>query len=199
MQNTVINKKERAILVGVGEAYRQDGDPHLNNPLEELRLLADTAGALVVGTLIQLRSQIDITYYMGKGKAQELRDEVERLHATSVIFDNDLSPAQVANLQKLLNIKVIDRSGLILDIFAFRARTREAKIQVELAQMKYLLPRLTRQWTHLSRQVGGIGTRGPGETQLEVDRRRVRDRISHLSRQLKTIEKRRTISRKRRE
>ncbi|MCE5252483.1 GTPase HflX [bacterium] len=196
---TLEQKKERAILVGIGVEYRQNDDQHRNEPLEELRLLADTAGALVIETMIQPRQEIDATYYMGKGKAQELLEEVNRLEATCVIFDNDLAPAQVANLQKLLDIKVIDRSGLILDIFAFRARTREAKIQVELAQLKYMLPRLTRQWTHLSRQVGGIGTRGPGETQLEVDRRRVRDRIAHLAQVLATIEKRRELTRKKRE
>ncbi|MBN1293856.1 MAG: GTPase HflX [Candidatus Latescibacteria bacterium] len=188
---------ERAILVNVVEDKKLSGNSDFD-PLEELRLLADTAGAQVVGTLSQIRSHIDSTYFIGKGKADELKDEVEKLEASSVIFNNDLSPAQVSNLQKLLGVKVIDRSGLILDIFALRARTREAKTQVELAQLKYMLPRLTRQWTHLSRQVGGIGTRGPGETQLEVDRRRIRDRIAHLSQVLDTISKRHSVSRKKR-
>ncbi len=199
MENISENKKERTILVGVGEEYRMHDDDIHEDALEELRLLALTAGANVVGTVVQSRSHIDKTYYIGKGKAQELLEEVTRLKASSVIFNNDLSPAQVANLQKLINIKVLDRSGLILDIFALRARTREAKTQVELAQLKYLLPRLTRQWTHLSRQEGGIGTRGPGETQLEVDRRCIRDRISHLSRTVETIKKRHDVSRKKRE
>ena len=188
---------ERTILVNAGEENKMNVHSSID-PLEELRLLADTAGALVVGTISQTRSHIDSTYYIGKGKADELKEEVIKHEATSVIFNNDLSPAQVSNLQKLLEVKVIDRSGLILDIFALRARTREAKTQVELAQLKYMLPRLTRQWTHLSRQVGGIGTRGPGETQLEVDRRRIRDRIAHLSRVLETISKRHSVSRKKR-
>ena len=195
MHEIIDQKRERTILVGAGEEYGAEGNRHDSEPFEELRLLVKTAGGHVVGTLTQHRSHIDKTYYIGKGKAHELSEEVTRLEASSVIFDNDLTPAQVSNLQKLLEIKVIDRSGLILDIFALRAKTREAKTQVELAQLKYLLPRLTRQWTHLSRQVGGIGLRGPGETQLEVDRRRVRDRISHLAATMKKIEKQRHVSR----
>ena len=197
MQEIHEKVRERSILVSAGGGQGKNGY-FISDPLEELRLLTDTAGAVVTGTITQQRAQIDSTYYIGKGKVLELKEEVERLHATSVIFNNDLSPAQVSNLQKLINVKIIDRSGLILDIFALRARTREAKTQVELAQLKYLLPRLTRQWTHLSRQVGGIGTRGPGETQLEVDRRRVRERIAHLTRVLKTISKRHDVSRKKR-
>ncbi|MFC1508879.1 GTPase HflX [Candidatus Omnitrophota bacterium] len=195
MHEIIEQKSERTILVGAGEEYGTSGNMHDSKFFEELRLLVKTAGAHVVGTVTQSRSHIDKTYYIGKGKAHELGEEVVRLNASSVIFDNDLTPAQVSNLQKLLEVKVIDRSGLILDIFALRARTSEAKTQVELAQLKYLLPRLTRQWTHLSRQVGGIGLRGPGETQLEVDRRRVRDRILHLTATLKKIEKQRHVSR----
>ncbi|MFC1608311.1 GTPase HflX [Candidatus Latescibacterota bacterium] len=198
MQKIEEKTQERTILVGAGINYKTSVEDESGEILDELKLLAKTAGASVVGTLVQTRSTIDKTYYIGKGKAAELGELVAELEASSVIFDNDLTPAQVSNLQKLLDIKVIDRSGLILDIFAQRARTREAKTQVELAQLKYLLPRLTRIWTHLSRQEGGIGTRGPGETQLEVDRRRIRERISHLSRVLKTIEKRHSISRKKR-
>jgi GTPase len=187
--------KERVILVGFGKNY---GNEELLNddPLIELQLLAETAGAEVVGTLTQSRSSIDPRYYIGKGKALELKESVQELETSTVIFDNDLSPAQVSNHEKLLEIKVIDRSGLILDIFALRARTSEAKTQVELAQLQHLLPRLTRQWTHLSRQVGGIGVRGPGETQLEVDRRMIRKRITRLADNLKTIEKRHEVSRK---
>lgn len=195
MIETTRNSRERVILVGVGEAYGKGADSLSPDPLSELRLLADTAGAEVVGTIVQGRSINDPASCIGKGKVQELKEAVDRCEANSVIFDNDLTPAQASNLEELLNVAVIDRSGLILDIFAIRAKTREAKTQVELAQMKYLLPRLTRRWTHLSRQEGGIGMRGPGETQLEVDRRRVRDRIAHLSETLKTIEKQRTISR----
>jgi len=189
--------RERAILVSVAD---EKGLHHGRDSerLEELRLLADTAGADVAGIVIQKKPVIAPTYYIGKGKADELKEEVLEKEADIVMFDNDLSPAQLSNLEKLLDIKVIDRSGLILDIFALRARTREAKTQVELAQLKYLLPRLTRQWTHLSRQQGGIGMRGPGETQLEVDRRRIRQRISHLNDILKKIERRREMSRKQR-
>jgi len=197
MQELSKKVTERSILVSTGDKEKQNGYDDFDS-LEELKLLADTAGAVSVGTITQRRNSIDSAYYIGKGKVLELKEETERLKATSVIFNNDLSPAQVSNLQKMLDVKVIDRSGLILDIFALRARTREAKTQVELAQLKYLLPRLTRQWTHLSRQVGGIGTRGPGETQLEVDRRRVRERIAHLTKILKTISKRHDVSKKKR-
>ncbi|MDP2981918.1 MAG: GTPase HflX [Candidatus Latescibacter sp.] len=190
--------KERVILVGAGEKFGKTDCSPCSDPIEELRLLADTAGAEVVGTVFQARSLVDVTYYIGKGKVQELKEEVERLGASTVIFDNDLAPAQVSNLEEFLDVKVIDRTGLILDIFALRAKTREAKTQVELAQLKYLLPRLTRRWTHLSRQVGGIGVRGPGETQLEVDRRRVRSRIAHLSGVLEKIDRQRSISRQKR-
>ena len=191
--------KERAILVGAGKHCNDVTGKDSPDHLEELRLLADTAGADVVGTISQYHTEISPIYFIGKGKANELKTEVERVNANIVIFDADLTPAQVSNLQKLLNIKVVDRSGLILDIFALRARTSEAKAQVELAQLKYLLPRLTRQWTHLSRQEGGIGTRsGPGETQLEVDRRRIRQRIGHLTNILKKIEQRHDTARKRR-
>ncbi len=190
-------KKERVILVGFGTGYGNEELLH-DDPLVELRLLAETAGAEVMGTLTQARTAIDPRYYIGKGKAAELKEAVQELDVSTVIFDNDLSPAQVSNHEKLLDKKVIDRSGLILDIFALRARTRTAKTQVELAQLKHILPRLTRQWTHLSRQVGGIGVRGPGETQLEVDRRMIRKRINRLADNLKKIEKRRDLSRKQR-
>ncbi len=191
-------EKERVILVGSGDEYSNDADSISINPLDELKLLAETAGAEVVGYITQTRSKIEPRYYIGEGKALELKDKAKSLEATTVIFDNALSPAQISNHEKLLEVKVIDRSGLILDIFALRARTSEAKTQVELAQLKHILPRLTRQWTHLSRQVGGIGVRGPGETQLEVDRRKVRDRIARLTENLKRIEKRHIVSRNKR-
>jgi GTPase len=194
-QDNKVEIREKAILVGAGSKYGTDRGIDEGSALDELRLLAETAGAEVVGALVQARDEITPRYYIGSGKAEELRDLVEATGATTVIFDNDLSPAQVSNHQNLLNVKVIDRSGLILDIFALRARTSEAKTQVELAQLKHLLPRLTRQWTHLSRQVGGIGVRGPGETQLEVDRRRVRERIKHLTAKLERIEKQSSVSR----
>lgn len=189
--------RERAILVGAGERFA--GRTGENDPLDELRMLADTAGAVVVGTVVQNRSVSDPAFHIGKGKVDELKTEAKRLEATIVIFDNDLSPAQVSNLEEHLEVRVIDRSGLILDIFAIRAKTREAKVQVELAQLKYMLPRLTRRWTHLSRQSGNIGMRGPGETQLEIDRRRTRDRINHLEEVLEVIEKQRTVARRKRQ
>ncbi|KAA3619774.1 MAG: GTPase HflX [Calditrichaeota bacterium] len=189
-------EREKAILVGVSgvEANRWEAEEHL----DELAQLAETAGADVVDTIIQDRKKLDSAYYIGRGKAEYLSNVVQELKAEVVIFDDDLTPAQTKNLGKLLDKKVIDRSALILDIFANRAQTREARTQVELAQLHYSLPRLTRAWTHLSRQVGGIGTRGPGETQLEVDRRLIRKRITNLERDLEKIEKQRILRRKHR-
>lgn len=166
--------------------------------LDELAFLADTAGAEVVDRVLQERRSIDPSTIIGKGKVQQVARLAEEQDANIIIFDLDLSPAQNKNLEKMINRKIIDRSGLILDIFAKRARTKEAQIQVELAQLEYLLPRLTRQWTHLSRQEGGIGTRGPGETQLEVDRRAIWKRIDHLKSELNRIEKQRSTRRKHR-
>jgi GTP-binding protein HflX len=156
--------------------------------LAELEELALTAGAVTIYKMIQSKYSVEPAFYIGKGKAEELAQVVEDKKIDIVIFDDDLSPVQVRNLEKLLNRKIVDRSGLILDIFAFRAKTKEAKTQVELAQLQYMLPRLTRAWTHLSKQYGGIGTKGPGETQIETDRRIIRDRISHLKENLVKIE-----------
>ncbi len=195
MPNT--SKRERAILVGLAGVHADRWET--KDYLDELSLLADTAGAEVIHRMIQERSHIDAAYFIGKGKAAQLARLAEELEVDVIIFDDDLSPAQARNLEKLCGRKVIDRSALILDIFARRAKTREAKTQVELAQLRYLLPRLTRQWTHLSRQVGGIGTRGPGETQLEVDRRLIRRRITNLVAELRKIEKQRDMRRKHRE
>jgi GTPase len=168
---------ERAILVSVALPSR----PFLgDDPLDELRGLAVTAGAHVVGQLTQKRHDLIPGTYIGKGKLAELSEQVKAEEADVVIFDNDLSPAQVRNLEKATGAKVIDRSELILDIFATRARSVEAKLQVELAQLEYALPRLRRMWTHLSRYKGGIGLRGPGETQLEEDRRLVALKIRDL-------------------
>ncbi|MBI3788449.1 MAG: GTPase HflX, partial [Ignavibacteriales bacterium] len=163
--------------------------------LDELALLADTAGAEVVARLTQDRDRIDAATFIGKGKVEELRVMIENLKVVLVIFDDDLSPVQARNLERALECKVLDRSGLILDIFASRAKTNEAKTQVELAQLEYHLPRLTRQWTHLSKQFGGIGTKGPGETQIETDRRMIRSRISHLKEKLERIAQQRTTQR----
>jgi GTPase len=185
---------ENVITVGLilPELTRSVTDEHL----EELGKLVETAGGAVVATIVAKRPAPDPATYIGSGKAEELRRTAERHEATLIVFDDDLSPAQVRNLEKITGKKVIDRSALILDIFAGRARSREARTQVELAQLEYMLPRLTRQWSHLERQAGGIGTRGVGETQLELDRRIVRTRISRLKDDLSRIEKHRQTQRK---
>ena len=180
-------RAERAILFSVmlPDDY-VDGE----EPLEELQRLAETAGAKVVHSIVQKRASIDPVYYIGKGKANELAEISEELDVDVLICDDDLSPSQVRNLEKVINKKVIDRSELILDIFATRAKTFQAKLQVELAQLEYTKSRLKRMWTHLSRIEGGIGTRGPGEKQLEVDKRIVARKIQYLRRKLSEIEKR---------
>jgi GTP-binding protein HflX len=178
---------EHAFLVSVA----LPGRPWTSeDPLDELRGLATTAGAVVVGGMTQRRQEIIPATYIGKGKLAELQEQVKASDADVVIFDNDLSPAQVRNLEKATEVKVLDRSELILDIFATRARTVEARLQVELAQLEYSLPRLKRMWTHLSRYSGGIGLRGPGETQLEEDRRLVAHRIRDLRQRLVEVQAR---------
>ncbi len=157
-------------------------------PLEELARLAETAGVEVLARTVQTRSKIDTRTYIGSGKVREIAERAKALKVNLIIFDDDLTPAQGRNLEREIGVRVVDRSELILDIFALRARTSVAKSQVELAQLEYQLPRLARLWEHLSRLGGGIGTRGPGETQLEVDRRRVRDRIRKLKARLKKVE-----------
>lgn len=212
-------KKERAILVGLASRAIADSlterelsadfglaadrsaranalRTRVSEYLDELELLADSAGADVVGTIVQERQTVDPAFFIGSGKAGELALFVKSENINTVIFDDDLSPVQVRNLERVMKCKIIDRSGLILDIFASRARTSEAKTQVELAQLQYLMPRLTRQWTHLSKQFGGIGTKGPGETQIETDRRAIRTRISHLRTKLQHITKERAEQRK---
>lgn len=179
-------RSESAILVGVLLPARR-GD---ERPLDELEGLAEAAGLRVVGQLVQRREAPDAATYLGKGKVEELKGQVAAADADVVIFDNDLSPGQTRNLEKLLGVKVLDRTELILDIFATRARTHQARLAVELAQHEYALPRLKRMWTHLSRQKKGVGLRGPGETQLEEDRRLVESRIRDLRRQLVVIERR---------
>ncbi len=185
---------EKVITVGLvlPELSRGIAEEHL----DELEKLIETAGGAVVEKILARRQAPDPATFVGSGKAEEVKQLAERLQATLVVFDDDLSPAQARNLEKIISAKVIDRSGLILDIFAGRARSREAKTQVELAQLEYLLPRLTRAWTHLERQAGGIGTRGVGETQLELDRRIIRTRIAHLKRELTKIERQRDTQRK---
>jgi GTP-binding protein HflX len=181
--------EERAILVGVNFLSTRPGAPHDFADLDELHRLADTAGADVVGRTEQRRQSPDVRTLIGKGKAEQIRDMAEALDANLVIFDNDLSMAQGRNLEKLVGARVIDRTELILDIFARHARTRRARLQVGLAQLEYYLPRLARMWTHLERQAGGIGTRGPGETQIETDRRIIRKRITQMRRELEHIDR----------
>jgi GTP-binding protein HflX len=163
--------------------------------LEELERLADTAGALVVGRLTQQLDRPNPATYLGSGKVEELGELVAREHATLVIFDDELSPAQGKNVEDALGVRVMDRAELILDIFATRARTHEARLQVELAQLEYMLPRLTRLWTHLEKFRGGIGLRGPGETQLETDRRLIRHRIKVLRERLADVRRSREVQR----
>ena len=186
-------KNEKALLVGVirPNLEKEVILDHLN----ELELLAKTAGAIVVAKITQKVAKINPSTFIGLGKAQQVINQAKELRVSIIIFDDELSPAQIKNYhQKSKKIKVIDRSGLILDIFKQNARTKESTTQVELAYLQYLLPRLTRQWTHLERQMGGIGTRaGMGETQIEVDRRIVRTRINKLKNELKNIEKERRI------
>jgi GTP-binding protein HflX len=179
-------RAEQAMLVGLS-LPGEDGE----ESVEELGRLARTAGARVSDSTIQKRSSIDSTYGIGKGKVEELKGLCRRCDADVIIFDHDLKPAQVRNLEKATGLKVVDRTELILDIFATRAKSRQAKLQVELAQLEYAMPRLRRMWTHLSRVEGGIGMRGPGEQQLETDRRLARRRIQALKRSLKEIGSRR--------
>jgi len=185
---------ENVIAAGLllPELSRGTAEEHL----DELEKLIDTAGGNVVAKIFARRPAPDPATFVGKGKAEEIKTLAERHAAKLVVFDDDLGPAQVRNLEKIIGTKVIDRSGLILDIFAGRARSREARTQVELAQLEYTLPRLTRAWTHLERQAGGIGTRGVGETQIELDRRIIRNRIAHLKEELRKIERTRVTQRK---
>ncbi len=194
----IIQKEiEKAVLVALKKPTEQPWQTE--DHITELSDLAKTAGAEVLEYIIQERVSPDPATFIGKGKVQELQEIIEFKKANLVIFDDELSPAQVKNIEKILNVKIIDRTALILDIFADHAQTSEAKTQVELAQLNYMLPRLTRQWQHLSRQVGGIGTKGPGETQLETDRRLVRTRISKLKSRLKDYEKQNRVRRQSRD
>ncbi len=190
--------REGAVLVGV--AWSGVSRRAVEDHLDELAQLVDTAGGFEVGRVVQERSSPDPAFFVGRGKVAEVKRLVDETEARVVVFDDDLSGAQVGHLERELpdGVKVLDRAGVILDIFAQRARTREAQTQVELAQLEYLLPRLTRRWSHLSRQAGGIGTRGVGETQLETDRRLIRRRIAHLRRRLAEVERERATQRRRR-
>jgi GTPase len=180
--------RERAVIVGVNLPDAWAGGKGGMADLPELAQLVDTAGADVVGRLEQTRPKPEPSTFLGSGKLGELKEMIEEREATLVVFDNDLSPAQGRNLEKELDVNILDRTELILDIFAKHASTRQSRLQVELAQLNYLLPRLTRLWSHLERQAGGIGTRGPGETQLETDRRLLGRRVAQLKQELKEIE-----------
>ena len=188
---------ERTVLVGA--PLRSEDTRVVDEHMEELRRLTDTAGGDVVGRLVQRIDAPTPQFYIGRGKVAELRTLTEETEADLVIFDEELKPDQAKNLEQSLSVRVMDRSELILDIFASRARTREAKLQVELAQLEYLLPRLQRMWTHLSRIRGGIGLRGPGETQLETDRRLIGRRIADLRSKLREVAESRAIQRRRRQ
>jgi GTP-binding protein HflX len=188
---------EKVVIVGL---LRADDDVELfEEDIAEMRELCITAGAEVVESIIQRRRATDVTTYIGSGKLKEIHGIMKRHGCTTIVIDAELSPAQVRNIEKIIQGKVIDRSQLILDIFASHARTNESRIQVELAQLRVLYPRLTHAWTHFSQQYGGIGTRGPGEKQLEVDRRLIQKKISLLKQRLKKIESQRKTQRKYRE
>jgi GTP-binding protein HflX len=185
---------ERVFLVGA--ELKSGSTVDARESLDELAELAGTAGATIIGEGTQKIDRPHAATFIGKGKAVEFAENCKQGEVDTVIFDDELSPAQTRNLEKIFDCKVLDRTALILDIFAQRARTREGKMQIELAQLQHILPRLTRFWTHLSRQKGGIGMRGDGETQLEVDRRRILERISRLRRELENVRQHRTTQRR---
>jgi len=196
LKNNNILNREKALLIGV--LINEQNSEILNDHIDELKLLAETAGAIVVGEIYQSIKKINSQYFVGKGKALQIVDQAKELKVKLIIFDDELTPSQIKNfLQLAKEIKIIDRNGLILDIFSKHAKTRESKTQVELAHLEYMLPRLTKQWSHLERQMGGIGTRaGMGESQIEIDRRLIRQRISKLKKELIQIEKERKIQSK---
>ena len=191
---------ENAVII----AINLEGSNHnlLREELNELTLLSDTAGFKIVDTIIQTRHKVNSATFIGKGKIKSAINNAKGLNSTVMIFNDDLSPAQLKNIQNIAGdtLKIIDRSGLILDIFEKHAKTKEAKVQIKLAKLKYLLPRLTKQWSHLERQMGGVGTRGgPGEAQIEIDRRLIRKQIINLNEELKNIQKQRSTQHKSRE
>ena len=189
-----IKNEERAVLVGV--VHKDQDEQEVHEYLDELAFLAETAGAVAVKKFIQKLAHPDSRTYIGKGKLEEIRNYVQGRDINMLIFDDELSGAQITNIEKAVDVKTIDRSDLILDIFARRAKTAQAKAQVELAQYQYILPRLRGMWKHLERLGGGIGTRGPGETEIETDRRIVRDKISLLRKRLNEIDKQAFTQRK---
>lgn len=193
-KKNVINQEEKAILVGL--VYKDQTEAQVKEYLDELSFLAETAGAVAVKRFVQKLAHPDSRTFLGKGKLEEIREFISGRDIKVAIFDDELSGAQINNIEKILDVKTIDRSDLILDIFARRAKTAQAKAQVELAQYQYILPRLRGMWKHLERLGGGIGTRGPGETEIETDRRIVRDKISLLRKRLAEIDKQSFTQRK---
>lgn len=198
IEDNIINKEQNEKAVLVGLVTRSQSEARTNEYLDELSFLADTAGAEPVARFVQKIDYPNPRTYVGTGKLEEIRQYVEDNDIGLVIVDDELSSKQVANIEKELKVKILDRTSLILDIFAKRAQTATARTQVELAQYQYLLPRLTRMWTHLERQRGGIGMRGPGETQIETDRRIILDKISHLKEELAAIDRQKVVQRKNR-
>lgn len=198
MKEFVISQEttERTVLVGL--ITRDQSEEKVNEYLDELAFLADTAGAVTVKRFVQKLDFPNPRTFVGKGKLEEIKAYIEENEVGMVIFDDDLSTKQVSNIERELQVKILDRTSLILDIFARRAQTAAARTQVELAQYQYLLPRLTRLWTHLERQRGGIGMRGPGETQIETDRRIILDKISRLKAELRDLDKQKSMQRKNR-
>ena len=193
-KKNIIQQEEPAILVGV--VQKDQTDHQVQEYLDELAFLAETAGAIAVKRFAQKLPHPDSRTFVGKGKLEEIRNYVHGKNIRIIIFDDELSGSQITNIEKALDIKTIDRSDLILDIFASRAKTAQAKAQVELAQYQYIFPRLRGMWKHLERLGGGIGTRGPGETEIETDRRIVRDKISLLRKRLAEIDKQAFTQRK---
>jgi GTP-binding protein HflX len=193
-KNNGIQQEEKAVLVGL--IHKTQTEPQVQEYLDELAFLATTAGAVAVKRFTQKLQHPDSRTFVGKGKLEEIRDYIEGKDIELAIFDDELSGSQITNIEKILDVKVIDRSDLILDIFARRAKTAQSKTQVELAQYQYLLPRLKGMWSHLERLGGGIGTRGPGETEIETDRRIVKDKISLLRKRLSEIDKQAFVQRK---
>ena len=195
---TKVQKQERAVLVGLNaDCFRAD-QTATDETIEELEALLETAGGFCTGKILQNRHTPDSHSFIGEGKAQEVRMLVEATESTMVVFDNELSPGNIRALEEIIGVTVLDRSALILDIFAQRAKTKEGRLQVELAQYQYLLPRLSGMGKSLSRQGGGIGTRGPGETKLETDRRHIRERIARLQSELDQVRQVRMVQRERR-
>ncbi len=189
-------QNETAVLIGL--IHRDQNEYQLNEFMDELEFLAETAGAVTVKRFVQRLDHPDSKTFIGSGKLNEVREFIKANKTDIAIFDDELSGSQIRNIEKILECRVLDRNNLILDIFAKRARSAQAKAQVELAQYQYLLPRLTRMWTHLEKQRGGIGMRGPGESEIETDRRIIRDKLAKLKEQLKKIEKQSMTQRKQR-